>query len=191
MKTIRQLSALQSTVHIAPAAHYFNLDAAGRRAFVEHELELCNHPEVESLAIPDLLYLGNAMDSGIPDFFLYRILLGRQDPSAVANYLGSEVDHLLFIDAFGFKRAMPHNTVEYWLELYCLMEIFSDFEGTTKKQISLLLESHGAETVAAVVKAPILCESFVEIFGMNATNLVQKEIVNVFKGRRLEDQLGL
>lgn len=191
MKTIRQLNALASTVHITPPAHYATLDAAGRRAFVEHELGLGNHHELEALVVPDLLYLGTAMDSGIPDYFVYRILLGRQDPAAVVNYLNSEVDHLLFIDAFGFERAKLHKTVEYWLEIYSLMHIFSDHEGGTKKQLRLLLESHGAEVVAAEVKAPVLCESFVEIFGIKAIKFVQTDIAMIFKGRHLEDQLGL
>ena len=191
MKTLRQLSALQSTVHIAAPAHYATLDAAGRRAFVEHELGSGKHHELDALETPDLLYLGSAIDTGIPDYFLYRVLLGRKDPAAVVNYLNSEVDHLLFIDAFGFERARPHKSVECWLDIYSLMHIFSDFEGASKNEVRKLIESHGAEAVADEVKTVELGEVFVEIFGIKTVSLVPKDIASQIKGRHLEDQLGL
>jgi hypothetical protein len=185
--TESQLAALEKTI-VRPTAKYYELSVAERRALVAASRI---DPELESIKAKDLLAIATTMDNGEPDFYLVRILLERHDPASVVHYLNDDVDHMMFIEAFGYERVRSFQSVAFWFSLYSEVEKYCDFRGTCKKEIGRLLESHGPESVTGLVRDAKEFGCFVEIFGTKAIRLLDKAIANKFKGAHLEDRLGL
>jgi hypothetical protein len=188
--TVRQLNNFKRK-RIAIPEGYLDLNDAERRAFVEAEIQQGNLSEVEALSAKSLLYFGSELHIDSPEYFLYRILLAKMDPAEVADLVINDPDHMMFIQAFGLERALPHKTTESWLAVYRLCEVYGDPGGSTKAQIKLLLESRGVEAVASAVTTRGRWDGFIEIFGIRAARHVQKDVASKFKGWHLEDELGL
>jgi hypothetical protein len=188
--TKRQLEDYDNC-RIKPPAEYQDMDTEQRRAFVLQEIESGKHPVEESLSIHDILHFSGQTGSESPEYFLYRIILERKDPSEVEQHLKEDLDYMLFFELYGIESAKTHLKSSRLLDLHHLIDYYGDDIYVSAKDIELMLHERGCEAVAVEVTNKKLCESYVEIFGLNAIKYVQKNVANKFKGDLLEESLGL
>jgi hypothetical protein len=188
--TVRELNKFERK-RIDQPEGYAQWSDEERRAFVLSDILKGNHPAVEVMSTKSLLYFGTELQNGSPEYFLYRIFLALKDPAEVARELNNDTDHMIFIEVFGHEVANQHEVPLPWLSLYAWVGVYNDYKGRCKEQLRLLLESHGAEAIAAEVTTEKDYRGFVDIFGIKATRLLSRDIAKQFQGGYLEEALGL
>ena len=176
---------------INPPEGYRAMSTEQRSAFVAQELATGNHAFEESLSIQDLFYFAGKTGNESPEYFLYRLIMAKKDPAVVESHLSDELDFVFFFELYGHELAKTHLSSARLLETYGLLDGFGDDIHVTDEDVKSMLEERGAEVVGADVSNNKLCKIFVEVFGLKALNHVPRNVANKFKGKHLEDALGL
>lgn len=176
---------------IKPPEDYQAMSTEQRSAFVAQELATGNHVFEESLSIEDLFYFAGKTGGESPEYFLYRQIMARKDPAVVESNLVDELDFVFFFEIYGHDLAKTHLSSAKLLETYGLLDDFGDDIHVTDEDVKTMLEERGAAVVGADVSNTKLCKLFVEVFSLKALNHVPRDVANKFKGKHLEDGLGL
>ena len=170
--------------------NYGDLSREERRAWIRAELASGDYRLEKSLSIRDLVYFGYNLLEWCPEFDLYQVLLEAYDPSEVEPYIVIEAHAVLFLQTYGLERAQAFVSDQAWLKVM-QKPIYTKLENETRDQVKLLLQRRGPERIAPLIHDKTMGPVFIEIFGLEPTAFLPKNLAKQIKGQHLENELGL
>jgi hypothetical protein len=186
----RQREDYEFPIVITPE-NYQDMSTEECRAFIAQELATGRYATEESMAIEDLIFFAGQTGGESPEFFIFRQLVGRHEPAKVVPHLEDDMDFELFFDVFGLDVGKAHMSNAKLLDLHEIIQYYRDDMAINQTRVKAMLEERGAESVGAEVTNEQQSKIFVEVFGLKAIQYVPKDIARKFKGKHLEDGLGL
>lgn len=170
--------------------NFGDLSSDERRAWIRAELASGDYRLEKSLSIRDLVYFGYNLLEWCPEFDLYQVLLEAYDPAEVEPYIVLEDHAVLFLKTYGLERAQAFVSDQTWLKVM-QKPVYTKLENETRNQVKLLLQRRGPERIAPLIQDKTMGPLFIEIFGLESSSFLPKDLAKQIKGQHLANELGL
>lgn len=170
--------------------NFGDLSRDERRAWIMAELASGDYRLEKSLSIRDVLYFGYNLLEWCPEFDLYQVLLEAYDPAEVEPYITIEDHAVLFLRTYGLERGQAFVSDHAWLKVM-QKPVYTPLGHEARNQVKLLLQRRGPERIAPLIQDKTMGPLYIEIFGLESTSFLPKDLTKQIKGQHLEHALGL